>query len=102
MKGSPADDAGLQRGDWITEINDAPVTDVILHHLSGGEACSLTIAKWDPATKKFVIQNEKINLASARKVEDDPVYTWNVIESPVKIKKSRLSALQPFHCREKR
>lgn len=34
-----------------------------------------------------MLQNEKINLASARKVEDDPVYTWNVIESPVKNKK---------------
>ena len=87
VKDSPADDAGLQRGDWITKINDAPVTDANFASLSGGEACSLTIAKWDPATKKFVLQNEKINLASARKVEDDPVYTWNVIESPVKNKK---------------
>lgn len=80
VEGSPADEAGLKRGDWITKINDNAVTDANFPSLSGGEACSLTIAKWDPDTEKFIPQSEKINMPSARQVEDDPVYTWNVIE----------------------
>lgn len=87
VEGSPADEAGLQRGDWITKINDVPVTDANFASLIGGEACSLTIEKWDQEKKKPVEQKEKINLPAARQVEDKPVHTWNIIYSPVKKKK---------------
>lgn len=87
VEGSPADEAGLQRGDWITKINDVPVTDANYASLTGGEACSLTIEKWDQEKKKPVEQKEKINLPAARQVEDKPVHTWNIIYSPVKNKK---------------
>lgn len=59
MKGSPADDAGLQRGDWITKINDAPVTDANFASLSGGEACSLTIANGTRQQRSLCLRMKK-------------------------------------------
>lgn len=87
LSGSPADEAGLTRGDWIMKINDAAVTDTNIASLLGNGACSLTIAKWDPESKKLVVQSKKIDMPSARQVEDDPVYTWNIVESPVQKKR---------------
>ncbi|WP_291528292.1 S41 family peptidase [Bacteroides sp. UBA939] len=87
LKDSPAYEAGLRRGDWIIKINDKAITDANYQSLFGDEACTLTMAKWNSTDKRFVVQPDNVEIVSARKVEDNPVYFWDVIESPVKKKR---------------
>lgn len=83
QKNSPAYEAGLKRGDWIVKMNDNAITNTNFESLYGDAACSFTIAKWNPEEEDFVIQPNKVEIASARPVEDNPVYLWEVIQSPV-------------------
>lgn len=82
IEGSPAHKARLERGDWITEINGAPLTNSNYGSLLGAGECEFTIMKWDTQKEEFVTQPKKISIESARKVEDNPVYMAKVLTTP--------------------
>ena len=76
LENSPAGESGLRRGDWITEINGKPFTTSdnsfkALYY--GGQAMSLTVARWDSNKGNYTIYPEKINMTASRKVVDNPV-----------------------------
>lgn len=84
VPGSPADEAGLKRGDWIMEINGKSIDSNIAYaSLWGGGATKFTLAnrvhtnqgdsEWDNIRKDVAI-------AAARPVEDNPVHVANIIE----------------------
>lgn len=80
VPGSPADEAGLTRGDWIIKINDSYITSTTTYAtLSGGPAIKLTAARWIP-TIGWTDKRESLQMASARAVVDDPVYASAVIQ----------------------
>ncbi|MDR3119197.1 MAG: PDZ domain-containing protein [Mediterranea sp.] len=87
VEGSPAAQAGLRRGDWITEINGAPLTDSNYLSLLGAEACAFTIMRWDSKKGAPVTLADKIEIVSARRIEDHPVFMAKVLNSPQKDKK---------------
>lgn len=74
---SPAEEAGLKRGDWITEMNDLPLTLNNYTKLLGDDACRLKIERWDAEQNKFVEWPEIIRMGSARAVEDNPVFYFD-------------------------
>ncbi|WP_071146221.1 S41 family peptidase [Bacteroides ihuae] len=74
---SPADEAGLKRGDWILTMNADSITTSNYKVLYGSSAMELSIAKY--SNGKFVTQTEKTQLGAARKIEDDPVHYHTII-----------------------
>lgn len=85
VKDSPAYKAGLKRGDWIIKIDGKPIKDGAsgnLGQLVGGDACIFTIERWDNQLDNLVEVPERINIASARAVEDNPVFADTIISSP--------------------
>lgn len=73
---SPASEAGLQRGDWITAINEEAIGKNNYTLLYGGPAALFTLAQYDHEEKllKTVKQAE---MPAARSVDDNPVYYAN-------------------------
>lgn len=79
LKDSPAEEAGLKRGDWILGVNDAPgVSDYDLLR-SGGEI-SLLLGKRQ-GDGNLLVPTQTVTLGASRAVEDTPflkdsVYTY--------------------------
>ena len=88
LKDSPAEESGIKRGDWITHIEDKPITSSDFSAiLNGGGEVTLIIQRWDSERKRHVTVPEKINLPAAREVLDNPIHTAKVITTPSKGKK---------------
>lgn len=86
---SPADEAGLTRGDWIIKIDDNFITTNQMYaSLVGSVARKLYVARWDPnaisssgeRTGNWVNRRENVQLGAARAVVDNPVHTYKKIE----------------------
>lgn len=77
LPGSPAEDAGLKRGDWIMGINSAEpnITDIAMLN-SGGDAV-FYLGKYDESRRKL-ISNGSVRIAAARIVEDNPIFFHQV------------------------
>lgn len=75
---SPASAIGLKRGDWIMEMNGEPITKDNAKLLYGSAAMELTVGYYDAETATVVAYDEPRKIASARKVNDNPVYYKNV------------------------
>lgn len=86
LPNTPASDANLKRGNWISKINNAPLTNSNYRSLYGSEECTLTIVEFDPTANKF-INPKDVEVESACPVEDNPVFHYDIITSPVKNKK---------------
>lgn len=82
VKGSPAAEAGLKRGDWIIEIDGVPIYNNTFGLLAGSKASTFTIRQWNEQAQRPVTVEEKIDIASARSVEDNPVFKRSVVQSP--------------------
>ncbi|MDR0961960.1 MAG: peptidase S41 [Mediterranea sp.] len=76
---SPADEAGLKRGDWVLKKNDKLMTESDFATLPGGAACTFTIGHYDP--NSGFAQDKDISMPAARAVDDNPVYYSDVITS---------------------
>jgi C-terminal processing protease CtpA/Prc len=82
LPGSPAEEAGLKRGDWITAIDGKTMNDNDFEALYGGAACSITVGRkllsivnGTPAFEEEL----PMNLPSARPVDDNPVFLHKAI-----------------------
>lgn len=74
---TPADEAGLKRGDWIVTMNKDSITASNYTVLLGSNAMELSIAKY--SNGKLITQTGKTQLAAARSIEDDPVHYHKII-----------------------
>ena len=77
VKGSPADNAGLKRGDWITKINSNNISYTDFISLASGSGISLSIAHWSEESHSLVPSSEKCILSASTAVEDNPVLAWH-------------------------
>ena len=71
LPGSPADEAGLKRGDWIVRINSEQGYITDLNNLVAGNAATFYLAKYIDNETGFV-PNGSIEIEAARVVEDNP------------------------------
>jgi C-terminal processing protease CtpA/Prc len=77
LPGSPAEEAGLQRGDWITALDGRSIDDDAFETLYGGAACSLTVGRKLLSLVAGIPsfgEELTMNLPSARPVDDNPVF----------------------------
>lgn len=78
---SPAGEAGLERGDWILEMDGEPITENNYSRLNGGEGITLTVGYYDAAQDTILSYAEPQTLAPARTFYDNPVHYCNVYVS---------------------
>lgn len=81
---SPAGEAGLERGDWILEMDGEPITENNYSRLNGGEGITLTVGYYDAAQDTILAYAEPQTLAPARTFYDNPVHYRNVYVSSSK------------------
>lgn len=75
VAGSPADEAGLQRGDWVMSLNGAPLTSKNYTALLGGTAAEIVVGRYDADLNQVVALDEPARrLPAARPIDDNPVY----------------------------
>lgn len=76
---SPASEAGIKRGMWITYVNGERMTGTNndYYTLLGSGAMQVTVETFD--ANKGYTNAQTINLASARAIEDDPVHYHTII-----------------------
>lgn len=80
LKGSPADEAGLKRGDWIIGVNGSLGTIQNYDVLRNGGSTTLQLAMYDERQQGLVPTNT-VTLGASRIVEDTPflkdsIYTY--------------------------
>ena len=78
---SPAGEIGLQRGDWIMEMDGKPITEDNSAQLNAGNGLTLTVGYYDTAQDTILAYAEPLTLASARNYTDNPVHYRNVYVS---------------------
>lgn len=78
---SPAGEAGLERGDWILEMDGEPITENNYSRLNGGEGITLTVGYYDAAQDTILAYAEPQTLAPARTFYDNPMHYRNVYVS---------------------
>ncbi|MEA4887273.1 MAG: S41 family peptidase, partial [Bacteroides graminisolvens] len=74
---SPASEAGIKRGMWITKIDGKNITASNYTTLLGSTATKFTMATFE-TDKRFVAAGD-ISISSARAIEDDPVHYDTII-----------------------
>ena len=106
IPGSPAAQAGLERGDWIMKVDTSYISKKYeTYLLQGTKALELTLGEWKeveiedeedgnegddgedegPTMEYRVVPiDEPVEMPAARIVEDNPVHKYEIIESPVK------------------
>lgn len=75
---SPASAIDLERGDWILEMNGEPITQKNSDKLYGSSAMELTVGYYDAVNDTIVAYEEPRHIASARRINDNPVHYMNV------------------------
>lgn len=84
LKDSPADVAGLKRGDWIMQMNDHDISQADFNSLASGNGVSFTISRWNATRNMLVKMDDKITLSASHAIEEDPVLVAKTLYSPVK------------------
>ena len=79
-QGSPAADIGLERGDWIMQMDGHPITQDNYARLYGDGAMNLTVGYYDPAGDTILAYAGTRQMAQARAVDDNPVHYRNIYE----------------------
>jgi C-terminal processing protease CtpA/Prc len=79
-KGSPADVAGLKRTDRIVSVNGIPITQKTYSRLYSGGSVTLKTAYYDAVKDSIIPNDEPMQMAASRSIEDDPVYYQHVYE----------------------
>lgn len=75
---SPAGEAGLDRGDWILEMDGEPITEDNYARLYGGGSMQLTVGYYDADRDTILAYAEPQDLAGACAINDHPVHYRNV------------------------
>lgn len=75
---SPASAIKLERGDWIMEMNGKPITSKNYATLYGSGAMELTVGYYDAINDTIIAYKEPREIASARAINDNPVYYKNI------------------------
>ncbi len=74
LPNSPAEEAGIKRGDWIIASNGTPITaNNYRQLLSCGAKAALSTMIYDNITDDFIEGND-INITAARSVENNPIF----------------------------
>lgn len=74
---SPAEEAGIKRGDWLTYINGVKLNQNNFTQLLKGPAIELTIML-DPSDEN---KTKNVALSASRKVEDNPLYCHTTLDA---------------------
>ena len=77
---SPAAEIGLERGEWIMEMDGKPITQKNYAKLYGNGTMNLTIGYYDAAADTILAYETTRQIASARAINDNPVHYANVYE----------------------
>lgn len=78
---SPAEEAGLQRGDWVMSFNGVPLTKQNYTALLGGSAAEIVVGRYDVEQKQVVaVDDNPRHLSEARSIDDNPVYCVKVFD----------------------
>lgn len=78
---SPAEEAGLQRGDWVMSFNGVPLTKQNHTALLGGSAAEIVVGRYDAEQKQVVaVDDNPRHLSEARSIDDNPVYCVKVFD----------------------
>lgn len=81
VKESPADLAGIQRGDWIMELNGQPLTKDNYTALLGGGAAKVTVGSYQADQESITAyEDNPRQLPAACAVDDNPVYCVKAFE----------------------
>ena len=75
---SPAGEIGLQRGDWIMEMDGKAITEDNYERLYGSGSMRLTVGYYDAENDTILAYAEPQDIASARSINDNPVHYRNV------------------------
>lgn len=80
LKNSPAEEAGLKRGDWILGVNGQEGTITNYNQLRNGGSVTFQLARQDGQTD-MLIPTHKATIAASRSVQDNPfikdsIYTY--------------------------
>lgn len=78
---TPADEAGLKRGDWLTAIDGAPITKKNSSRLLGSSAMQIEVAHYDAIAQAFVAEAQPRSLSAARNINDNPVHYSQVLST---------------------
>ena len=78
---SPAGEIGLQRGDWIMEMDGKAITTDNYTRLYGSGGMRLTVGYYDAANDTILAYAEPQDIASARSINDNPVHYRNVYQA---------------------
>ncbi len=76
LPNSPAADAGLKRGDWITAINEENINKNNYTLLYKGTSAQFTLAQYN-SEEKLLTNLKQTEIAASRSVDDNPVYYTN-------------------------
>lgn len=76
---SPADEAGLKRGDWIIEMDGDTLTQTTATQLLGSGAKEIVTGRYDPVSGKVEASATPITLPAARAINDNPVHHQEVL-----------------------
>lgn len=85
---SPADDAGLMRGDWIIKRNDRFIVKSRIDSLYKGSAIKLTLGEYAPFENENgqivndFKEKETIQLGAARPTSDNPIHYSGMYTTP--------------------
>lgn len=74
---SPAGEIGLERGDWILEMDGEPITENNYERLYGSGSMQLTLGYYDAVNDTILSYAERQTIASARSINDNPVHYQN-------------------------
>ena len=77
-RGSPADSAGLKRGDIILEMDDRSLT--VFNYLDLYQINSYTLTMGEATPGGFKLTDNKVSLQS-RVIAEDPAVFWEVLEA---------------------
>lgn len=78
---TPAESAGLKRGDWIVEVdNNRMTTDAATMSLFGDVAKTFKVARWSNQANEF-IDARTVSIGTAESIDYNPIYYSDVITS---------------------
>ncbi|MDR1004062.1 MAG: PDZ domain-containing protein [Prevotellaceae bacterium] len=78
LPGSPAEEAGIQRGDWIVRRDNKPMSAV--SEMTSGAACSFLLATAETTAQGTTFTpKETVDIAASCAVTDNPIHFYTIL-----------------------